>query len=173
MQGSNRWKSALTGMVAAFTLSAGTTGVQAADLVNVKRMSMELAQDIAEGAVKACRKKGYQVSAVVLDRGGDMQAMLRDVYAPRMTIDIARQKAGAVILSGASSAQLDRNRSDIASDLNHLEEVLTMAGGLPIESQGSLVGAVAVSGAPGGDIDAECAQASLDKVADRLQFGGL
>jgi len=142
-------------------------------LVQVQRMSMEVARDIAEGAVKACRAKGYQVSAVVLDRGGDTQALLRDVYAPRMTMEIAKEKAGAVILSGTPSAQLDANRADIASDLNHLDEVLTMAGGLPVEAQGSLVGAVAVSGAPGGDIDAECAQAGLDQVADRLQFGGL
>jgi len=143
------------------------------DLVQVQRMSMELARDIAQGAVKACRAKGFQVSAVVLDRSGDTQALLRDVYAPRMTMEIAKEKAGAVILSGTASAQLDASRSDIASDLNHLDEVLTMAGGLPIESQGTMLGAVAVSGAPGGDIDAECAQAGLDGVADRLQFGGL
>jgi uncharacterized protein GlcG (DUF336 family) len=143
------------------------------DLVSVQRMSMELARDIAQGALKACRAKGYQVSAVVVDRSGDTQALLRDVYAPRMTMEIAKEKAGAVVLSGTPSAALDANRSDIAADLNHLDEVLTMAGGLPIEAQGSMVGAVAVSGAPGGDIDAECAQAGLDQVADRLQFGGL
>lgn len=143
------------------------------DLVDVKRMSMELARDIAQGAVKACRAEGYQVTAVVVDRSGDLQALLRDVYAPRMTMEIARKKAGAVILSGTSSAALDRNRSDIAADLNHLDEVLTMAGALPIEAQGTLVGAVGVSGAPGGDIDAECAQAGIDSVSDRLQFGGL
>ncbi|HKJ71439.1 MAG TPA: heme-binding protein [Gammaproteobacteria bacterium] len=143
------------------------------DLVSVQRMSMELARDIADGAVKACRAKGYQVSAVVLDRNGDTQALLRDVYAPRMTMDIARRKAGAVILSGTASARLDADRPDISSDLNNLDEVLTMAGGLPVEAQGAMVGAVAVSGAPGGDIDAECAQAGLDAVSDRLQFGGL
>ena len=42
-----------------------------------------------------------------------------------------------------------------------------------LRAGGSLVGAVAVSGAPGGDLDAECAQAGLDGVAEQLQFGGL
>ena len=161
---------------AALALPGFAPAAQAAEkpaLVQVQRMSMELARDVAEGAIQACRAKGYQVSAVVVDRSGDTQALLRDVYAPRMTMEIAKEKAGAVILSGTASASLDANRSDIAADLNHLEEVLTMAGGLPIEAQGSLVGAVAVSGAPGGDIDADCAQAGLDAVADRLQFGGL
>lgn len=159
--------------LAALVLSAAVQPAAAEGLVKVQRMSMDLALDIAKGAVEACREDGYQVSAVVVDRSGDAQAVLRDVYAPRMTLEIAREKAGAVILSGTSSAQLDESRSDIAAELDHLDEVLTLAGGLPVEAGGSLVGAVAVSGAPGGDLDAECAQAGLDGVADQLQFGGL
>ncbi|MEF8793718.1 MAG: heme-binding protein [Thiohalorhabdus sp.] len=143
------------------------------DFVEMKHMAMELARDIADGAVQACRERGFQVTAVVVDRSGDTQALLRDVYAPRMTMEIAKEKAGAVILSGTASANLDKSRSAIAAELDHLDEVLTLAGALPIETQGSLVGAVGVSGAPGGDLDAECAQAGLDAVADRLQFGGL
>lgn len=162
-----------TAALAGLFMAAPSTAQDQPDVVSVKRISMELARDIAEGAVKACREQGYQVTAVVVDRGGDLQALLRDVYAPRMTTEIAREKAGAVILGGTSSANLAESRSDIADKLDHLDQVLTLAGGLPIEVQGSLAGAVAVSGAPGGDIDAECAQAGLDGVADRLQFGGL
>ncbi|MFP4560678.1 MAG: GlcG/HbpS family heme-binding protein [Thiohalorhabdus sp.] len=173
METRNRWKAALTGMAVALLPLPGPSMAQEQDVVSVKRMSMELAQDIAQGAVEACRDEGYQVSAVVVDRGGDTQALLRDVYAPRMTMDIARQKAGAVILSGTSSAQVREGRSDIAADLNHLGEVLTMEGALPVESQGALIGAVSVSGAPGGDIDEECAQSALDGVADRLEFGDM
>lgn len=143
------------------------------DFVEKKHMAMELARDIAEGAVQACRERGFQVSAVVLDHSGDTQALLRDAYAPRMTMEIAKEKAGAVILSGTASAALDESRAEITAELDHLDEVLTLAGALPIETQGSLVGAVGVSGAPGGDIDAECAQAGLDTVTERLQFGGL
>ncbi len=51
------------------------------DLIQVKRMSMELARDIAQGAVDACREEGYQVSAVVVDRSGIEQVVLRDVNA--------------------------------------------------------------------------------------------
>lgn len=159
---------------AALTLGdIGPAPAQDSPVVEVKRMAMELAQTIAAESVKACRDQGYQVSAVVLDRNGDPQAILRDVYAPRMTLEIAREKAGAVILSGTPSAALDENRADIAADLNHLDEVITMVGGLPIESGGSLLGAVAVSGAPSGKIDGECAQAGLDAVSEQLQFGAM
>jgi Uncharacterized protein, possibly involved in utilization of glycolate and propanediol len=36
------------------------------------------AAEIAMKSVEACRKDGYNVSAVVLDRGGSVQAALRD-----------------------------------------------------------------------------------------------
>ncbi|MDR9437674.1 MAG: heme-binding protein, partial [Thiohalophilus sp.] len=41
--------------------------LQASEVVNVKRITMDLAAEIADAAVKACREKGYQVSAVVVD----------------------------------------------------------------------------------------------------------
>ncbi|HEY9145521.1 MAG TPA: heme-binding protein, partial [Thiobacillus sp.] len=48
------------------------------DVLPVKQISLELARDIAMDAVEACRKEGYTVSAVVLDRAGNVQAALRD-----------------------------------------------------------------------------------------------
>ena len=42
-------------------------------------------------------------------------------------------------------------------------------GGVPIKAGDQLVGAVSVSGAPGGDKDAACANAALAKVADKLK----
>jgi uncharacterized protein GlcG (DUF336 family) len=40
---------------------------------------------------------------------------------------------------------------------------------VPIKVGTATIGAVAVSGAPGGDKDAACANAALAKVADRLK----
>jgi uncharacterized protein GlcG (DUF336 family) len=42
-------------------------------------------------------------------------------------------------------------------------------GGVPIKVGEQLIGAVSVSGAPGGDKDAACANAGLAKVADKLK----
>ena len=142
----------------------------AADLVSTKLMALELASDIASRAVKACRDKGYQVSAVVVDRSGIEQVVMRDVYASRFTIQIARDKANAVILSRAKSGDLRRNRADIRPELNHVDGLLVMEGGVPIQAGGSLIGAVGVSGAPGGDKDEACAMAAIRSVQDRLDF---
>ncbi len=140
------------------------------DLLPVRQISLELARDIAMDAVEACRGNGYNVSAVVLDRAGNVQAALRDTLAARHTLEIAERKAGMSIMSGSDSGEFRAARADIRPELNHIDGLIVMEGGLPIRAAGSLIGAVGVSGAPGGDKDAACAAAALKKVEERLEF---
>ncbi len=147
--------------------------VQAADLVPLKQMSMELARDIAQAAVEACREAGYQVSAVVVDRSGVPQVALRDAHSSRFNLAIAEQKANAAILAGTGTGDFLANRPDIIPAMNHLEGVLVLRGALPVRSAGALLGAVGVSGAFGGEMDEKCARKALDAVADRLEFAEL
>ena len=51
-----------------------------------------------------------------------------------------------------------------------LPGVAVIAGGVVIEAGGSLIGAVGVSGAPGGDADEACAKAGIEAIKDRLEF---
>lgn len=146
--------------------------VNGADTVETRLMTLTLASDIARSAVAACAKSGYQVSAVVVDRSGAPQVVMRDIYASRFTTEIAERKANAVVLSGVSSAEFGVNRADIIAEMNEIDGVLVLAGALPIRAAGVLLGAVGVSGAPGGDKDENCAQAGLDSVQDRLDFAG-
>lgn len=144
----------------------------AGDLFSLKMMSSELAMEIAHKAVVECRNNGYQVSAVVVDRSGNLQALFRDVYASRFTTEIAQRKANTVILSGIDSGIFRKNREDIRQELNHIDGIIVMEGGIPVESGGTLLGAIGVSGAPGGDKDAACAKAALKLLEQRLVFAG-
>ena len=56
------------------------------------------------------------------------------------------------------------------SGMRHLPKVIAIGGGLPIAAAGSLVGAVGVSGAPGGEADEACAKAGIDAVKDDLDL---
>ncbi|HKK06394.1 MAG TPA: heme-binding protein [Gammaproteobacteria bacterium] len=145
-------------------------GAQAADLITVQRLSVELARDIADAALHACRRRGYQVSAVVVDRTAVPQVVMRDNLAPRFTLKIAEDKANAVILSGVDSGTFRANRKDIRQEMNQVDGILLLDGGVAIRAAGSLVGALGVSGAPGGDKDAACARAGIAAVQDRLDF---
>ena len=142
----------------------------AADSLTVRTIGLELARDIANESIIACRKKGYQVSAVVVDRNGLLQAALRDDLASRFTLQIAQEKANSVILSGTSSGEFRKARADIRPELNHMDGIIIMQGGIAIEVAGSKIGAIGVSGAPGGDKDELCAHQALDVVSERIEF---
>jgi uncharacterized protein GlcG (DUF336 family) len=144
--------------------------VRAADVIDVKVMTLDLAVDIAQGAIDACREDGYQIAVVVVDRSGRTQVVMRDVFANQYMLQLAQAKANAVILSNTSSSALRKNRADIAAELNLLDDLLVLDGGLPVTVAGSMIGAVGVSGAPGGDKDEACAQRGIDAVQERLDF---
>jgi uncharacterized protein GlcG (DUF336 family) len=54
--------------------------------------------------------------------------------------------------------------------IRNLPGTVIIGGGLIVQASGSLVGAVGVSGAPGGDADETCAKAGIDAIRDRLDF---
>ncbi|MDT3705736.1 MAG: heme-binding protein [Thiobacillus sp.] len=155
--------------LALLTAPLGAEGAQP-DLLPVRQIGLELARDIAMGAIEACRQNGYNVSAVVLDRAGNVQAALRDSLAARHTLEIAERKAGMSIMAGTDSGEFRAARGDIRPELNHMAGLIVMDGALPIRAAGSLVGAIGVSGAPGGDKDAACAATALRKIEERLEF---
>ena len=144
--------------------------LHASDVVTTRYIGMDLARDLANEAVLACRKDGYHVSAVVVDRFGNLRAALRDDIASRFTLQIAEEKANAVVMAGIPSGQFRDNRGDIRPELNHIDGIIMMQGGLPIDAGGSRIGAIGVSGAPGGEKDEVCAAKALERMMERLEF---
>lgn len=140
-------------------------------LVNTKQLPLDMARTVADAAIEACRKKGYQVSVVVTDRSGEPLVVMRDIYSNRYFTELAHGKTQAVILANTTSAELRNNRPDMVDELNLLDGVKVLAGGVPLQAAGSLVGAVGVSGAPGGDLDEACARAGVEAVQETLEFG--
>jgi len=156
--------------IAIILITAFQSSLYANDSLSVKTIGLDLAKSISYESIKACRKMGYQVSAVVVDRNGLVQAALRDDLASRFTLQIAEEKANSVILSGISSGDFRKSRDDIRPELNHMKGIIIMQGALAIEVAGSRIGAIGVSGAPGGYIDERCAQQALDNIKERLDF---
>ena len=142
----------------------------AGDVVKIERMSMELANEIAKRTVEVCRAQGYWVSAVVVDKSANVQVIIRDTYAPRFTMSIAEQKANLVMMSGLVSGSFVEKRSDIRHELNNIQGLVMMRGAVPVKSGDIIIGAVGVSGAPGGERDEGCAKAALKSLEERLAF---
>lgn len=146
------------------------SGANAADVINENTIGMELARDIANEAVMACRKDGYHISAVVVDRFGLVRSMLRDDRASRFTLEIAERKANLTVMAWFDSGPFSKARGDIQQELNHIDGIIVMEGGIKIVSGGFNIGAIGVSGAPGGEKDAACAKAALKKLEERISF---
>ena len=154
------------GLISLFVLQP----VVAEDVLEEKNIGLELARDLATEAILACREKGYSVSAVVVDKHGNQRIAMRDDFASKFTLQIAEEKANATIMSGLKSGDFRAQRGDIRPELNHVNGILMMIGGVPIISGGSRIGAIGVSGAPGGERDEACVMQAIEKLEERLAF---
>jgi uncharacterized protein GlcG (DUF336 family) len=108
----------------------------------------------------------------VVDRAGTVQVVLRDRYAGAHTVDMAIGKAwtSASFRQSTSSLAAETQPGKPMSGVRQLPRVIAAGGGLPIEAAGNLLGAIAVSGAPGGAADESCAQAGIKAIADEIEF---
>ena len=61
--------------------------------ISTRVLSFETANKLAVEAAQACRKQGYQVTATVVDRYGNLLAVARDPLSGTHTIDVSRLKS--------------------------------------------------------------------------------
>ena len=122
----------------------------------------------AQTAVEACHAMGYQVTAVVVNSAAMPVVILSGDGAPVITQSIAMGKAVSSVRNGmATSDLIAASKADpaLAAKLAADPQQGTQRpGGLPIKVGADVIGAIAVSGAPDGNWDAECGQAGLNKV---------
>jgi uncharacterized protein GlcG (DUF336 family) len=140
--------------------------------VNIKRLSLDTALKIAQGAIAQCRKEGVQIAVTVLDRGGHPQVVLRDVLAMDITLPISKQKAHTAMAFNTPLSQME-GRFKGAYQVPKIDGLVVSAGGLPINIGGNILGGVGVSGAPSGEIDEKCAKAGIDAVRADLEMEGM
>jgi uncharacterized protein GlcG (DUF336 family) len=152
-------------------VALGQAAAWAQGLVSAKRLSASLAAELAMAAVAACAQKSYHVGVVVLDYSGLQQVALRgDGAAPQNVLN-ANDKAYTAASFGTDTADLvERSKtSPVSSAFAKVPHLLLNAGGVVIKVDDEVIGAIGVSGAPGGDNDAVCAKAALEKIKDRMK----
>jgi uncharacterized protein GlcG (DUF336 family) len=156
---------------------AASTAAQAQGLITTQKLSAALANELVGESVANCAQKGYTVTAIVVDLDGVRQAMLRGNGAPIHTLDNAYYKAYTA--ASLTLARKEETTKAIADRLakgapttvpqTQLPNVTFTQGGVAIMTGGATIGAIGVSGAPGGQFDEECARAALAKIRDRMK----
>jgi len=161
-----------------FGMLAGTAGgVEAQGLVTMQKLSAALANELVGETVAICAQRGYPVVAVVVDLDGVRQALLRGNGAPIHSMDNAYYKAYTA--ASMTLARKEGSTKEIADRLakvpattvppTQLPNVTYTQGGVAIKAGEAIIGAIGVSGAPGGNLDEECARTAMAKVQDRIK----
>lgn len=140
-------------------------------LVTERIISTQMAIDAAIAAEQTCRQQGYRVSVTVVDRYGQIRAVVRGDGAGPHTLDTSRRKAYTSATFRANTTQTAENirNNPAGANLVFVDQVLHVGGGMPIRAGQEVVGAIGVGGAPGGHLDDACAQAGIQRISDRLQ----
>ncbi len=156
-------------------LGLGMTATAPAEehaLFTTRSLTPETALKAATTALKKCREQGFQVAVAVVDRMGNMQVMIRDRFAGAHTPDTARRKAWTATSFRTNTSELldITGPGQAQSGVRHVTGALMLGGGVLIEAGGSLVGAIGVSGAPGGELDDLCAEAGIAAIEEDIEF---
>jgi len=148
------------------------TAQESAALFSVKNLTPQTALTAAQAALQACRDEGYQVAVSVVDRSGVVQVMLRDQLAGPHTPDTAYRKAWTAASFRTDSLELAKlGESGEAWAIRNITNALPLGGGVMIRAgDGSMVGAIGVSGAPGGAADEGCARKGIEAIEDAIAF---
>lgn len=161
-------------LLAACVLALSCVGASAQQQAtfSVRSLTPEAALRVAQAALQSCSRAGYQVAVAVSDRAGVPLVMLRDRLAGPHTPETAMNKAYTAVTFRMDTLAFARatQASEASSGIRHLPRVVAIGGGRTIESAGSLVGGVGVSGAPGGEADDACARAGIAAIRDDLDF---
>lgn len=166
---------------AAATLAAGIANAQAPAggaapppaPPRARGPALDVALDAAKIAQETCVKNGYKTTVTVVDSAGVPVVILSGDGAPERTQAIGLGKTWTTIKYKVPSGDIaDRVKTDTALDAEVKADAkigTARRGALPIKVGNEIIGAISVSGAPGGDKDEVCAQAALDKVKNRLK----
>lgn len=131
-----------------------------------KDVSLALANDLLSAALAACHAEGRTGVAAVVDRGGNLVSVQRDDnVGPHNTL--AAQRKAYTALSTKTPTRLLAERARTTPDaenLNTLGELLLLGGGVPLQFEGQVIGALGVAGAGGAAIDEGCALVAINKV---------
>jgi uncharacterized protein GlcG (DUF336 family) len=131
---------------------------------------LALSLEAARAALDAC--SDHKVTVAIVDSSGELKAELASDGAPPLTVELAVRKARtAATFKMPTSQSKVQAKADIYFEYRLSSSLYSyFGGGVPlIAPNGTLIGAVAVSGGASEANDESCARAGAEKIASRLK----
>jgi uncharacterized protein GlcG (DUF336 family) len=159
----------LLSATAAIAQTAPTPTPAASGLISERSLSLNTAMELASTSLERCRADGYKVTVTVLNRHARTSVVLSEDGVNPHTVENSMRKAYTAFTTRNSTAEMAKRPQPALAGFMLLENITPIEGGLPIfAANKELVGSIGISGAPGGEKDAACAQAGIDKIAGKL-----
>lgn len=150
------------------SLGIGLTSVALAapDLPRHADLDLKTARQLADASLSHCT-----AAVTVLDRGGNPLVALRvETVGPHNAIASQRKAYTALSTKTATRLFAERARNNPeAANLNSLDELLLLGGGVPLFAGAELVGALGIAGAGGAEQDEQCATNAAEQVGLTLK----
>ena len=139
-------------------------------VVTQRNLSLAMAKTIAEAALAECKSKGFNTSAAVVDRAGQVLVIMRDEQATAQTAEMARRKAYTARMFRITTMEFQKRTTDdpARAAQRDLADILALSGGVPVQVGNDTIGAVGSAGSTLQQDDA-CSKAGIAKVADLLK----
>jgi uncharacterized protein GlcG (DUF336 family) len=151
--------------------AALSTPVAAQGVVMQRNISLPMAKSVAEATLAACKAKGFNTAAAVVDRAGQVLVLLRDEQATPQILEMARRKAYTSRMFRIPSSEFQKRTAEPGSAVaaqRDLTDILALGGGMPIRIGDDTIGAVGSAGSTQ-EQDEACAKAGIDHVAHLLK----
>jgi uncharacterized protein GlcG (DUF336 family) len=159
----------LSAFGATTTMAQTAPAPAASGLISERSLSLNTAMELASTSLERCRTDGYKVTVTVLNRHARTAVVLSEDGVNPHTIENSMRKAYTAFTTRNSTAEMAKRPQPALAGFMLLEHITPIEGGLPIfAANKELVGSIGISGAPGGEKDAACAQAGIDKIAGKL-----
>jgi glc operon protein GlcG len=137
----------------------------------VPALTQEGAKFAAEAVGAAAAKRGVAPVVSAVDAGGALIYLHRPDGAQVASVDVTTDKARTAAIYRRPSKDFEEQASGGRPSALHLARAVPLQGGMPIMSDGQVVGAIGVSGASSADEDQELATIGADALAAAASAG--
>lgn len=126
-------------------------------------LNMEGALKIATQAVQIAKQSGKNVSIAVLDASGTTLLLLKGDHVGPHNTEASRRKAYTAVSTKTPTWDLMKKAAsdETSRNLNTLPELLLLGGGVPVWTDGKLIGSIGISGGGGGEVDHNIARTAI------------
>jgi glc operon protein GlcG len=127
-------------------------------VVEVPALTYDGARAAAEAAAAEAARRGVHPVISAVDAGGALMFLVRPDHAQVASVEVTTDKARTAAIYRRPSKDFEDQASNGRPSALHLARAVPLQGGIPIEYDGHVIGAIGVSGATDAPEDNELAQ---------------